>query len=328
MRIFLTGASGFIGSHVMGQLLARGDEVVALSRQGRNASHLRGVDSSSLTVVSGDLLSPHGYRDAVASCEAVVHIAGWISTRKQDAERLRSLNVEATEQLWEVCREVRPKRIVYLASIFAHGRGKGTVPCDEGATYDPAILELPVPYFRAKREAELLTWRYCREHDLPMVFGYPGYCVGPGDTYLSSMRVVRDFLRGRVPAYVPGAMSFVDVRDAAAGLLGCLDQGNVGEKYLLSEHNLPWKSFFEVLGELTGRRLPMLALPTRPAQWLGRAAERISLGALVAEGDFAVMGGTWYYDGTKARRELGMPGRPLIVSLTDGVAWLRGAGMV
>ncbi|MFW5740432.1 MAG: NAD-dependent epimerase/dehydratase family protein [Myxococcota bacterium] len=323
MRVFVTGATGFIGSHVMQQLLERGDDVLALSRRGRNAPHLEGNDHPRLEVVTGDLLTPSGYRDALASCDAVVHIAGWISTKKRDAVKLHAINVEATEQLWNACRETSTRRIVYLASIFAHGRGRGTRPCDETVSFDPAILELPVPYFRAKREAELMTWRHVERFQMPIVFGYPGFCIGPGDTYLSSMRVVRDHLRGRAPAYVRGGMSFIDVRDAAAGLIGCLDDGRVGEKYLLSNHNLSWTVFFGTLRKVTGARLPAVPLPKRPAMLLGRIAEKLSLEDLVSEGDLAVMGTTWFYDASKARRELGLPSRPLEESLRDGVAWFR-----
>jgi len=327
-RVFVTGATGFIGAHVMQQLLDRGDEVVALSRRGRDAPHVSDVASPRLEVVTGDLLRPETYRDAVASCDAVVHIAGWISTRKRDVDKLRAINVEATERLWEICDETEAKRIVYLASIFAHGWGKGSRPCDETVAFDPAILALPVPYFGAKRQAELMTWRFVEERKLPIVFGYPGFCIGPGDTYLSSMRIVRDFVRGRAPAYVAGGMSFIDVRDAAAGLLGCLDRGRAGEKYLLSNHNLPWGSFFEILRGVTGARLPPVPLPRGPALFVGRLAERLSLGGLVSEGDLAVMGSTWFYEGSKAREELGLPSRPLERSVRDGITWLRGHGFL
>jgi dihydroflavonol-4-reductase len=326
MRIFLTGATGFIGSHVMQLLLARGDEVVALSRSGRGAAHLKESTSALLTVVRGDLLVPETYRDAVSGCDAVVHVAGWISTRRRDEEKLRVVNVTATQRLWDVCSEAGTGRIVYLASIFAHGRGQGRAPCDETAAFDPSILLLPVPYFRAKREAEVLTWQVANERGLPVVFGYPGFCIGPGDEYLSSMRIVRDFLRGRLPAYVEGGMSFVDVRDAAAGLVGCLDAGQVREKYLLTNHNVSWGAFFESLREVAGGARVPVAVPRGLAGWLGRLSERVVPGMGVSEGDTAVMGGTWFYDGSRARRELGMGSRPLERSLADGVSWLRERG--
>lgn len=306
-------------------LLARGDEVVALSRAGRDAPHLGETSSASLTVVRGDLLVPESYRDAVAGCDAVMHVAGLVSTRQRDEEKLRVVNVAATQRLWEVCSDAGTKRIVYLASIFAHGRGQGSVPCDETAGFDPSILALPVPYFRAKREAEVLTWA-ATEGGLPVVFGYPGFCVGPGDEQLSSMRIVRDYLRGRLPGYVEGGMSFVDVRDAATGLVGCLDAGQTGQKYLLTNHNLSWGAFFASLRAVAGGRRPV-ALPRRLAGWVGRVSERLAPAMGISEGDMAVMGGTWFYDGSRARRELGMTSRPLERSLADGVAWLQERGL-
>jgi len=326
MRVFLTGATGFIGSHVMHQLLDRGDRLVVLSRRGRDGPHLRDTEEPGLEVLTGDLLAPDTYRDAVDACDAVVHVAGWISTRKRDAALLQQINVVAARRLWEVCRLTGTERIVYLASIFAHGWGKGGQPCDESAAFDPSILRLPVPYFAAKREAERMTWNQVERVHLPVVFGYPGFCIGPGDTYLSSMRVVRDYLRGRAPAYVPGGMSFVDVRDAAAGLVAALDRGRVGEKYLLCNHNLSWGTFFGMLRDVSGATFPALPIPRWAAMGAGKLAEGLSLDAWVSEGDLAVMGATWFYDGCKARRELGLPSRPLEDSLCDGVGWLREQG--
>lgn len=329
-RIFLTGATGFIGSHVMNQLLARGDEVVALSRKGKVGPHLEGVHAPGLHVVRGDLLEPGGWREVLATCDGVVHIAGWISTRARDLPELRRINVEATGRLWDACRDAGVRRVVYLASIFAHGWAREGVPIDEAAAWDPAIGRLPMPYFVSKREAEELSWARCRE-GLPVVFGYPGYCIGPGDWYLSSMEVVSRYLDRTIPAYVDGGMSFVDVRDAAAGLIACLDRGGVGEKYLLTDHNLRWRDFFGRLAEVSGVPLRIPGLPpalTRPMEILAGLVEMAWPRGPVAAGDMSTLGHLWWYTPDRARRELGMASRPLESSLRDGVDWLRGSGLL
>lgn len=323
MNVFLTGATGFIGSHVMRQLLARGDTVYALSRKGRDHVHFHDLTTPLLNIVHADLLQPDSFASDLARCDAVIHIAGWISTRQTDAQRLHALNVTATENLWQACARCHSSKIVYLASIFAHARSTDGRPCDESAPFDSAILELPVPYFKSKRQAELLTWQYVQRHQLPVVFGYPGYCIGPGDYYLSSMRVVRDFLRGMVPSFVHGGMNFIDVRDAASGLIGCLDRGQIAQKYLLGNHNLRWQTFFDSLAQLTGRPAPRFATPYPIALFAGRVLERVWSHSPVAQGDIAVMGHEWYYDSTKAVRELSLPQRPFLHSLEDGVRWLR-----
>ncbi len=323
MNVFLTGATGFIGSHVMHQLLSRGDSVYALSRNGEDNVHLQQAKAATLKVVRGDLLQPESFMEALAQCDAAIHVAGWISTRKTDVERLRTINVIATENLWQACDRTRCHKIVYLASIFAHGRSTHGRPCDESTPFDPGILDLPVPYFRAKRQAELLSWQYVEHHGLPIVFGYPGYCIGPGDYYLSSMRVVRDFLKGRVPSYVNGGMNFIDVRDAASGLIACLDKGRLSQKYLLGNHNIKWQAFFETLAKVTSRSPPRFAAPYSLALLGGRILERVWGEGPIAQGDIAVMGNEWYYESSKAIRELGLPQRPLSESLEDGVRWLH-----
>ncbi|MCB1158283.1 MAG: NAD-dependent epimerase/dehydratase family protein [Leptospiraceae bacterium] len=322
MKVFLTGGSGFIGSFVLKYLLEESHQVFALSRSGK-LHPSTDLKSPFLEVIKGDLLQKESYENALSSCDAVIHIAGKISTAMKDAEMLENANVVSTKNLWQSCEQYKIKKIVYLASIFAHGWAENQVPIEENAIYDDRIYELPMPYFKAKRRAELLSWEYVGKHQLPIIFAYPGYCIGPEDYYLSSMRVVKQFLKNEIPAYVNGGMSFIDVRDAARGLVACLNKGVVGEKYLLSNFNLSWKEFFELLSEVTRKPAPLFILPPGLASFTAKLLESIWEDSPISEGDIALLSHHWYYDSSKARRELGLQKRPLEESLREGIDWMK-----
>ena len=307
MLTLVTGATGFIGSHLAAIL---DGEVRALVRPGSPRDAL----PSNVKVVEGDLLDPPSLERALDGVTHVHHIAGFISTRPRDAARVDALNYTATMNLWRACRRV--ERICYLASIFALA-GDSERPLDEDAPY--TLDDLPVPYFKAKRRAELAS----READLPIVFAYPGYCLGPGDFYYSSTEVVAAFLRGQMVAYVEGGMSFVDVRDAARGLDLAMRNGEIGRRYLLTDHNLRWSEFFARLSHLTGKPPPRVRVPKTLALLAGTALERLWPDGPLDRARVETLGHYFWYDSTRARTELGWRGRDFDESLRDTVEWLR-----
>jgi dihydroflavonol-4-reductase len=267
-----------------------------------------------LRIVEGDLLDEKSLARALDGVTHVHHIAGLVSTRKRDLEKINALNYDATLNLWRACKKV--ERICYLGSIFALAGGSQT-PLDEDAPY--TLEDLPVPYFKAKRRAELAT----RASDLPIVFAYPGYCLGPNDIYYSSTEVVAAFLRGQMKGYIEGGISFLDVRDAAAGLDLAMQKGRIGRRYLITEHNLRWSEFFARLAKLTQLPAPKLRIPKSLASLLGSTLESVWPDAPLDRARVETMGNYFFYDNSRARSELGWSGRPLEDSLRDTVAWLR-----
>lgn len=207
-----------------------------------------------------------------------------------------------------------------MCGVFALCGGSKQ-PLDEDAPY--TLDHLEVPYFRAKREAELMTRREI-EAGLPVIVAYPGYCLGPNDIYFSSMTVLDAFLRGQLVAYVEGGMSFLDVRDAALGLELAMQKGRIGRRYLLTGDNLTWGELFTRLARLTGRPAPRLRLPKPLASLAGRLLEAVWPEAPLDPARVEVMGNYYWYDAGRARRELGFATRPLDETLTDAIAWLRG----
>ncbi len=320
MSTLITGATGFIGSHLLRELLARGEDVAITVRGTSSQVNLEGLGARR---VECDLTN---YKQTLAALEGVrrvYHLAGFISTAEKDKQKVYDVNYTGTANLLRACRERGVERILFLASIFALGAGEGERPADENVEYN--LDWYPVHYFHAKRKAELEARRLA-EQGLPIVFVYPTFCLGPGDVYVSSSEAVVSFLRGQVPAYVKSGIDVIDVRDAAHGLVLGMERGKVGERYLVTGHHTPFKELFERLARISGVPAPKVAMPKRAAIWAGKLAERFMRKPPITYQMALLMQRSWYYDGSKARREWGFRNRPLDETLRDAVAWFHEHG--
>lgn len=323
MATLVTGATGFIGSHLVHQLLDADERVRVLVRNPAKLADV-GIDTEAdnLEVVRGDLLDAGTLPAALDGISHVHHIAGVISLNRRDRQKMFDMNVATTRNLFEAAAAASVERIVYLASIFALAGGDA-VPATEESPWQ--LDGFPVAYVQAKREAELYA-RDCVQRGLPIVFVYPTFCYGPGDVYESSSELVLGFLRGEIPAYVNGGHNAMDVRDAAAGLIRGMDAGKVGERYLIGGEDTTFEQLFARLSQITGRRPPRVKLPAGVARVAGRVAERVRKDPPLTEQLALMSARHWYYDDAKARRELGHTSRPLDATLRDAIDWFAERG--
>lgn len=320
----VTGATGFIGSHVVTQLLERGEPVRVLVRNPAKLGDVGlGSDTPGLEVAVGDLLEPHTLPAALEGVTHVHHIAGVISTDRRDAQKMFDLNLATTRNLFDAVERAEVEKVVYLASIFALSGGEPTPASEESPWLQNGLR---VPYVQAKREAELHV-RGLAERGAPIVFVYPCFCYGPGDVYNSSSELLVGFLEGKIPAYVNGGHNAMDVRDAAHGLLLGMERGKPGERYIVGGENVSFEQLFALLARITGRRAPRIKLPPALARVAGRIAERVMKNPPLTEQIALMTERHWYYDDGKARRNLGYESRPLEQTMRDAVAWWKERGV-
>lgn len=311
-RVLVTGATGFIGSHVAWLLAERGDEPTLGVQEGSPEVALEGLDAKRVKLEVRDRRS---VRRALKGIERVFHCAGVTSVRPVDTDLLFEVNVRGTRIVMEECLRAGVERVVYNSSAAAVGPATTGKTANEKQLF--AASRLGIPYVdsvhRAEVEALLLV-----EQGLPLVCVNPAVCLGAGDHLLSSTRLVRSFLLGRVPVYTDGAVAIVDVRDAAAGHLLADVHGEVGERYLLSGRNFTFERLFADLGRLSGVPTPV-RIPPRAAQ-LAAAA----LGARawpLTPAEVRAAGQSWTYRATKAQRVLGWRARPHEETLEATVSW-------
>jgi dihydroflavonol-4-reductase len=303
VRALVTGASGFIGSHVVAALAAAGVEARGFDRE-QPTSH---------EGVVGDILERETLARAMRGCDAVLHLAAVYSYSRARAREMHAVNVDGTRAVLEAAARAGVRRVVHTSSCATCGPVRGRPATEADA---PPSWELAVPYKRTKLEGERLALTAARD-GLDVVVVNPTTPVGPGDRGPTPTgKMVADVAHGRARAYLIGAaLNVVAVEDVAAGHLLAHDRGRSGERYLLGGENLPLREVFATVAHATGRRPPRIGVP-----WsLAYAAARTGEAALRLRGcepyllvvdEVRLARLPMTFDDAKARSELGYQSRP------------------
>ncbi len=298
--VFLTGATGFVGSHILRELLAQGYAVRALRR-----SHATPADN--LTWIEGDLRDVGTFARSLRGCRHLIHCAALYSFAPRDRAAMRAVNVDATASLMMAA---------YLAGVE---RG---VLTSSSATLGHAHSG----YHRSKLEQE----RAAFSSRLPIVALLPTAPVGPGDAKPTPTgRLVLDFLRGQIVAKAPGhgGMNLVPVEDVARAHVAALELGNIGERYVIGGENLSMDEIWALLAEITGKPMPSWRAPYALALTAAALDElrcRITGGApnVPLEG-VRLSRERMYADSAPARLDLAYAPSPVREALERAVAWYR-----
>jgi dihydroflavonol-4-reductase len=323
-KVAVTGATGFIGSHAALELRRHGADVRALVRSTSDLQRLRAAGIS-CTIASLD------DRDALArsldGCEFAIHAAGAVGfDTAWDA--YYHVNVQGTRNLLGAARQAGVRRIVHVSSIVAVGASETPTQLDENAYWN--LRSYRVPYVTTKRWAEDAAVE-ANGKGMDVVVVNPASVVGPGDFTGSEFGTLcRRFWKGRLPIHFGGGNNYVDVRDVAEGIRLAAEHGRAGERYLLTGENRTYAAFFTDLCRAARRSIPRLGLPNALASILGYVNDRIGRGStkapFLSSARAALMGLYFFFDGSKARRELEFRAKPLAQSLADAHAfWMAPA---
>jgi len=327
MVVLVTGATGFIGSHLTRVLVARGCRVRALVRPDSRLDELKGL---SVDVVRGDLRDPASLARAVDGVRRVFHAAADYRLWTPDPQALYASNVEGTRHLIDACRRIELDRFIHTSSVATLAVPRGTALPDE--TTVARIGEMVGHYKRSKllAEQEVLA---AAATGLPAVIVNPTTPVGPGDWKPTPTgRMIVDFLRGRMVAYLDTGLNLVPVEDVAEGHLLAAERGRVGERYILGGRNMALKEIFDALAVVSGRPAPRVRMPFAVALAAGYASEmfaRISSREppVPLEG-VRMARHKMFVDASKAQRELGFAPGSVEEALGRAVSWYRERGYV
>lgn len=319
-RIAITGATGFVGTHLVRALRAAAIPVRALVRASSKTEHLESLDVDCRRVSLDDAASLEA---ALLGCDVVFHLAGAVDFQG-DGRRLHHVNVEGTRNILRAAANAGVRRAVATSSIVAVAGNREPRICDESERWNLASVR--VPYVTTKRRAEEVALGE-RFGGLEVVVVNPSCVIGPDDMGSEFGVICQRFWRGRIPFFFGGGTNFVDVRDVAAGHLAAAQFGRPGERYLLTGTNLTWNDFFVALSRTARQTIPRLRLPAvfgewfaaGEALWRGESNKRPNLSPDQAK----LMPLYFFFHHEKATRELGYRPRSLKDTLADTFASWR-----
>lgn len=326
MPIFLTGATGFLGSHVARALAEQGAGLRLLVRSNSNLRNLEGLKAETAT---GDLRDPGSLEKAIAGCDTVFHVAADYRLWVRDPEEMYRSNVEGTRAILEAARKNNVRRVVHTSSVATVGFTANGHPADEDSPV--SLADMIGHYKRSKFLAEQVALQAGRS-GMHVVVVNPTTPVGEQDVKPTPTgRIIVDFLKRKFPAYVETGLNLVDVRECARGHIAALEKGKSGERYILGGEDLTLKQILDKLAEITGLRSPTLKLPYLFAFAAGVVDETITGRLLHREPratiDTVRMGKKKMFASSgKAERELGWKIVPVESALRRAVQWFQANG--
>ena len=327
MRVFVTGANGFVGLNVVSALVSSGHDVVSIVRDGSNTAFLEpfGVD-----IVRGGLDDVRTLTDAMRGADAVVHVAGNTSCNRKDMPKLLEVNVDGTRNIVEAALATGIRRLVYTSTTSTIGAyDGGTRLADE--TVPLSGYRARSPYSITKRKAEEIVLA-ARPRGLEPVILNPAEVVGAYDYNLQWGRILLAAYYDKIPFNPPGGASFCSAADVGRAHVRAITLGRPGERYLLGGENLLFSRFFEVLSDVLGKKL---TIPRGSYRWLyTKALLQEKLSPFVPGNPpiepyrMRVLGNTYFYDSSKAEKELGYLSAPIEAMVKDCADWYRNNGFI
>jgi len=326
--IGITGANGFIGAHLLRSAIARGLRPVGFVRRGTSLAPIADLVGR-YELVEGDVRDPASVDAFVARCGAVFHLAGlnryWVPDRAQ----FHAVNVAGVRCVADACIRHRVERVVHASSCITLGASDVPVPRDEDAAYN---LAFAFPYGETKQAGEDEIKQAVRERGLPAVIVHPTSAIGEQDYAPTPIgEPIAQIARGRWPVYVAGGACFIDVHDVVRGLWLAMERGEVGRQYLLAGENLTHQQFMTRVAELAGVPPPCAKLPGPVLDVLGAACEWVADRVThrpppLTRGMTGLVGKFLFFDGARARRELGFAAGPVAPAIERCIRWFREAG--
>jgi len=323
MRIFITGATGFIGAHLVRRLASGGHQMHCLTRRTSRTGALREVGA---TTVPGDVTNAESVLAGMRGCDAVLNLANFFEFWAPDSRIYHDVNILGTRNVMESAITARVSKVIHVSTVAIYGDAKW--PITEASE---AGARCPSTYAQTKRAGDLAAWELYDKGNLPLLMVYPGGVLGPDDGKAAG-RYVSNLVRGKMPAQVltRSVFPWVHVRDVAEAIVRALEKpGNIGEKYIIVAENHTFGDINKIVRDLSGVKLPSLTLPdsvtialallitgltdlTKKPPLLDLAIDEIRL---LKQGFEA--------DGSKAAKDLGLSYTPIRLALEEEIKAIR-----
>jgi dihydroflavonol-4-reductase len=325
-KILVTGAAGFLGSHLTRQLAARGADVRVLLRP---SSNNRAIADLPLEYVTGDLRDAPSLERALAGVQRVFHVAADYRLWSKRSQDIYDSNVGGTKNLLEAAKRAGVEQFIYTSTVATIAVDRTEPPNESTA----AKLEEMIGHYKRSKwlaEREVLN---AAKAGFPAIVAMPTTPVGPWDWKPTPTgKIILDFLNGKMPGYVDTGLNFVGVEECAAGHILIAEKGMIGERYLLGSENLTLKAVLDILAQITGLPAPTLKIPHRLA--LGVAYAETAFSLLVGREPQIPVEGVkiaqhmMFVDCKRAQRELGFQPGSATAAFERAVRWYEANGYI
>lgn len=324
MKIFITGATGFIGSHLVRRLIEANHQVTCLVRQTSDTSKL---ETLPVKLVRGEITDKRSLTEGMQDCDWVFNLANLYTFWEPDKHQYTWVNVHGTRTVMETALERRVSKVIHLSTAGVFGK-PAEYPFNEESEVGPARFS---EYAHTKHFGELLAWELYKTRSLPLVVIYPGVVVGVGDTRITG-EYVHDFIRRRLPAVIfeDSIFIYVHVKDVIETIIRAAEkEGNIGEKYLVGKFPLSYREYNQMISEISGVPAPRLSLPdslvslsAALATFLANIIKKPPIWGMSTDSTKTMRHG-YYFDGSKVERELGIIYTPIQEALREEIEWFQ-----
>lgn len=327
MKTLVTGATGFIGSSIVRELLKDGVEVRALVIKN---SDTRNIDSLDVEKVYGDIRDSESMKSALKGCDTLYQAAALCALWATDSRVFYDINVEGTKIALNAALELELGKVVYTSSIATIGAHGVDRLANEEAEFN--LWNTGDHYSRSKYVGEVEALKICHK-GLPLVIVNPAVVTGVRDIEPGpSGKLMVDILNRKMPGYIDGGGNIIDVEDVARGHILAAQKGRIGERYILGNKNLSVVDYFKLIEEVSGVKAPKFKIPYPIAIIMGYVYQLIASitkkPPVITASMMRIASKYAYFDVSKAVNELGLPQTPIRTTIEKAINWFRENGYV
>lgn len=327
MKVLLTGADGLLGSNVIRELLSRHYEVYAFVESGKAHDTLPEED---IMVIEGNILNKEEVMNAVEGKDYVIHCAANTNIWPTRDETIYNVNVEGTEHIIDACLTHNVKRLISVGTANSFASGDKFNPGTEENPYKAYTYQLD--YMDSKRLAQDLVLDAVKRENLNAIIVNPTFMIGPYDSKPSSGAMIQALAHGKIPGSTPGGKNYINVKDAATGIVNALKLGRIGECYILGSANLTFREMYEKVANVIQVSAPNRQLPPVVVKTLGSVnsflGQRLRFKPTITREMAVLSCEEHYYSGNKAVRELLLPQTPIEEGIRECYNWLLQNGRI
>lgn len=325
-KVLVTGATGFLGTHLTRDLVKKGHQVSILARP---TSNLTAFQDLGVRICKGDITDSLSVLQATEGQDVVYHLAGLIAYKRADRAKMEEVNVKGTRLVIDACLSNHVQKLLHLSSVVTIGANPKPQPIDENFEFN--LSEYNLGYFETKRVAENMIVQAHKENGLNAYMINPATIYGAGDATKGSRKTQVKVAKGQFKFYPPGGVNVVHIDDVIEAIHLCLDKGEPARRYIIGGDNLTLKQLFELIAQVAGVKPPRIPIPRFLLWGLGQVGDQLrALGKETSlSSETAVTASLYHwFDTSRAKKELGFNPQPAAKAIEESVTWMSANGFL